>query len=317
MKGSSHIDLRARITTAIGPLCLVGALVVAPALTRVASAQTEEGQLFLSVLDESGHLLSDLATDEISIIEDGVKRRTKELRIVGSVPRLSVLVDNGNSTRDLLVDIRRGVEAFLATVPDGVEVEIVAFGGRARRVVEWTSDRAALVEGVGRIAPDSGGAKFVDALDEARNRYEHERENDDDYVFPHIVVIAGDGTEASNVNDRRVNRMVDGLYSLPATIHVLLLRTADIRSQDIVQSELSLVLTGNTRGQMETASVGGTIPAVLTRFGEKIAGVIEAQARQFVLVFERPEGTQAQQTQIEMTRTDARQVRVTGDGRFD
>jgi hypothetical protein len=105
--------------------------------------------------------------------------------------------------------------------------------------------------------------------------------DDEDYLWPHIVLIAGDGAEGSNVNDRRISCMLQGLYGLPATIHVLLLRTANLESQDIIQSELSLILTENTRGMMERASIGGTIPDVLGRIAARVAGSVRAQAHQY------------------------------------
>jgi len=289
-------------------------LLVTPILTPAAWAQSE-GRLFLSVRDETGAPLTDLTADQVWVLEDGVKRETKELRLVGSPPRLSVLVDNGNSTRQILADVQRGLRGFLDALPAAVEVELVAFGGRARMVERWTTDRAELIDAVGQIAPESGAAKYVDALDEARRRYD-DLKDDEDYLWPHILVIAGDGREASNTNEQRINRLVQGLYDLPATIHVLFLRTANLQNQDIVQSELSLILTENTRGQFERASVGGTIPDVLAKMAEQIARVAVAQSQQYVLVFERPDGVEVSQTSLQIDRPDARQVQATGDGRL-
>jgi hypothetical protein len=181
-------------------------LLVTPILTPAAWAQSE-GRLFLSVRDETGAPLTDLTADQVWVLEDGVKRETKELRLVGSPPRLSVLVDNGNSTRQILADVQRGLRGFLDALPAAVEVELVAFGGRARMVERWTTDRAELIDAVGQIAPESGAAKYVDALDEARRRYD-DLKDDEDYLWPHILVIAGDGREASNTNEQRINRLV-------------------------------------------------------------------------------------------------------------
>src|SRR5205085_4451173 len=121
-----------------------------------------------------------------------------------------LLVDNGIGLGgDNISHLRNGVRALLEALPPGVEVTLVATAGAPRFLVRATTDRGAIMKGLGLLAPDGGAGKFVESLNEATQRIEKDK---GDYT-PVIVSLAT--TEGDrNVLDRDVDRLTQRLQTL-------------------------------------------------------------------------------------------------------
>ena len=300
--------------TRVGTLAAAAAgLTILAGTPRTLEAQ-DEVNLYLSVVDLNGDPVTTLQADQVAVIEDGVRRETKELRLLDAPLRLTVLVDNSNTTTQIIEFIRRGVIAFLERLPEGAEVELVAIGGRARVVERRTTDRAAVIGAVGEIAPDRGTAHYVDGLMEALSRYEDM--DDEPKHWPVLMMITANGTEGSNARDRDVERLNEGYFNLAATVHTLFLRVSPMATRDILQDDLTNVFVQNTGGIREEATLAEDILDKMTRLADAIAAKHRLQSQQYLVVYERPDGAEPKQIQLDTGGISGVQIAASGDGRI-
>src|SRR5574341_1888683 len=82
-------------------------------------------QLFLSLVDASGMPVTDLRQEEVTVLEDGMKRETLKIEPITWPAKLVVLVDNGAVANNALVQVRNGLRAFFETLPGGIEMSLV------------------------------------------------------------------------------------------------------------------------------------------------------------------------------------------------
>src|SRR5687767_3785844 len=172
---------RPRRSRAVILLAAALALALAPA----ALAQ-QTFQFFLSAADATGARVRNLTIDEISVAESGRPVRIVKLEPITWPVKVTVMVDNGLGTGTLLTQYRNGLKGFFDALPAGVEASLLTLAPQPRWIVRPTNDRIQLAKGADQIAPDPGGARFVEGLIEAADRIENENKDQRRY-FPVIV----------------------------------------------------------------------------------------------------------------------------------
>jgi len=287
----------------IAAACLL--VLLAPALAATASAGQQ--QVFLKLTDTSGNPVTDLRPEEVQVIEDGMPRQVTEAQMINWPTRLTLLVDNGPGTTAALSQLRNGLNGFLEALSDDIEVSLYTLNPQPRRIVQGTTDRADLLEGINRIAPDTGAARFFEGIDEATKRIDDQ----DSEQYPVIMVVASDGPEGSRVIQRDVQRMAERIGENRIQLHVAMLSLGGQRASatsGLIQVELGLQLTQFTRGRYENIAASSRLETLLPEFGEMISTAHEAQRSQYLLTYERPSGAEAptQGISVSTSRTNAR-----------
>jgi hypothetical protein len=263
-------------------LCLVAWLAV-----TVQAQQTQ--QLFLSMVDPSGAPVTDLRQDEVTVLEDGMKRETLKVEPVNWPIKLAVLVDNGAFANTGLVLLRNGLRAFFEKLPDGIEMSLVTLNPQPRAVVRPTTERQKLIQGVDLITPDSGAARFAEGLLEAVNRFDQDKSE----RFPVIMVVGTDGAEGSSFRERDVERLSKKITENAVTVHIVMLSLAGDRASAAsgsLQVQLGLALTEQTGGRYENIAAATRLPTLLPEFGERIAKSHLRQSHQYRITYVRPAG---------------------------
>jgi len=154
---------------------------------RTVHAQ-QQGQLFLSVLDADGGPVTDLEPGDVSVMVDDLDCRIVKLEPISKPMKVTLMIDNGSATTNVLSNLRTAVKGFLEVIPMGVEVEVLTTAPQPRYLEKFTTDREKLIKSVDRLAPDTGAALFFDALVEAAKRVEKDKS---DYL-PVFVALASD-----------------------------------------------------------------------------------------------------------------------------
>ena len=263
-------------------LCLVAWLAV-----TVQAQQTQ--QLFLSMLDPSGAPVTDLRQDEVTVLEDGMKRETLKIEPINWPIKLVVLVDNGAFANSGLVLLRNGLRAFFETLPDGIEMSLVTLNPQPRTVVRPTTERQKIIQGVDLVTPDSGAARFAEGLLEAVNRFDKDKSE----RFPVIMVVGTDGPEGSSFRERDVERLSKKVTENAITVHVVMLSIGGDRASapsGALQVQLGLALTEQTGGRYEGIAAATRLSTLLPEFGERIAKSHLRQSRQYRITYVRPAG---------------------------
>jgi VWFA-related protein len=157
-------------------LLLALSVLVAAALGSAAGARAQtavDKTIFLSVLDEAGKPVGDIALGEILIREDGVDREVISVDRATEPLYVALLVDTTPAAGPYIRDIRNSLVAFARQVraagPDA-RISVTEFGQAAVPIVPFTTDAEKLEKDINRIysKPDASSV-LLEALIDAGN----------------------------------------------------------------------------------------------------------------------------------------------------
>lgn len=267
-------------------LLLIVTLFLAPAGVADLSAQ-EEQQVFLSLVDRTGAPVTDITLDEVTIQEDGVPRDTLRVEPIDWPTKLTVIVDNSQATVNALVQLRNGLRGLFEELPAGVEMSLLTLAPQPRWIARPTRDRQRVIESIGLLTPDSGAAKFLDALVEAGNRIAKDEGNH----FPVILIIGSDGIEGSSVIERDIDRLVKQMVQHAVTLHVVMIARGGRRNLSNTganQVQVGIGLTQMTSGRYENIAASTRLATLLPELGKMIGESHLRQSQQYRVTYTRP-----------------------------
>ena len=145
-----------------------------------------------------------------------------------AVLRIALLVDTSAGTREDFPQLRRGLTALLAAIPDDQEIALISTGRRVETRVPPTLDRKKLQNSVNSLLPGDGPTPLMDAIIEVDERFMRNAGN----RSPLFVIITGDGSESSKlVEGEMFNRWLTTLQQRSVvavigdgSIHIIRLR---------------------------------------------------------------------------------------------
>jgi hypothetical protein len=260
---------------------------LAMCVTAHEAGAQQQFQLYASVADAAGNPVPALEPADLRIMENGVEAKIVKVEPVNWPVKLQLLLDTGvglgGSNLQILKD---GVIGLLDALPEGVEVTIVTTAPQPRFLVRPTTDKKAMLDGLGRLAPDSGAGRFVESLNEATQRIERDKTDH----FP-VIISSATTSGDSNVMERDVKRIFERLQAKPTTVHVVLLSsTAGSASGGANQTQVRLSVTEYTRGRYESIAAPTRLATLLPEIGKQVAESHSKQSNQFRITVERPAG---------------------------
>lgn len=265
---------------------------VATALALVAFAQApqaqQQGQLYISVLDASGQPVSDLEPGDLTVIVDDVECRTVKMEAISRPTRLTVMIDNGPATTRELANLRTAFKAFINAVPGDMSIELLTLAPQPRWLERATTDHAKLLQAVDRIAPDSGAALFFDALVEAGNRIDKDKDKD---YFPVIMMLASDFGRNSSAMDREYEKLQKQIIQRAVTVHFIQFHSGGERVGGVagaLQTEVGLAVTRLSGGRYENIAASTRLITLLPEFAQSIGQSNVRQMNQYRVTYERP-----------------------------
>ena len=274
-------------------------LLVAVALCVCATAHDvraqQQFQLFASVADASGKPLASLEPSDLRVMEGGVEAKVIKVEPVNWPVKLQLLLDNGVGLGGANLQILKdGVKGLLEALPENVEVTIVTTAPQPRFLVRPTTDKAMMVDGLTRLAPDSGAGRFVESMNEATQRIEKDKSDH----FP-VIIMAGTSSGDANVLERDIKRIFERIQKKPTTVHVVLLNaTAGSATGGANQTQVGMAVTEMTRGRYESIAAPTRLATLLPEIGKQVAASHEKQSHQFRLTVERPAGASGDLGQV-------------------
>ena len=268
---------------------LITVAVVLCATARDARAQ-EQFQIYASVVDGSGNAVATLAPADIRVMEGGVEAKVIKVEPVNWPVKVQLLLDNGVGLgAGNLQILKDGVKGLIEALPDNLEVTIVTTAPQPRFLVRPTTDKAMMIEGLSRLAPDSGAGRFVESMNEATQRIEKDKTDH----FP-VIIMSGTSSGDANVMERDVKRIFERIQKKPTTVHVILLNsTTGSASGGANQTQVGMAVTEATRGRYESIAAATRLATLLPEIGKQVAASHEKQSHQFRLTVERPAGAKS------------------------
>jgi hypothetical protein len=260
--------------------------VILSATAHDARAQ-QQFQLFASVADAAGNAVTSLEPADLRVMEGGAEAKILKVEPVNWPVKVQLLLDNGiglgSGNLQILKD---GVKGLIESLPDNLEVTIVTTAPQPRFLVRPTMDKAMMIEGLSRLAPDSGAGRFVESINEATQRIEKDKTDH----FP-VIIMSGTSSGDANVLDRDVKRIFERIQKKPTTVHVVVLNsTSGSASGGANQTQVGMAITQATRGRYESIAAASRLSTLLPEIGKQVAASVEKQSHQFRLTIERPGG---------------------------
>jgi VWFA-related protein len=253
----------------------VAALALASSFLEAQSGPRER-TVFVSAVDGTGEPVQDLALKDFIVREDGRQREVLRVSPATEPIDIVLLVDTSAAAESAIVPMREGLKKFLSTMAGTNQIAMVALADRPTLLVDYTSDRRRLEDGVGRVFSQStAGMTLLDALVEVSNGLQKRPG-----TRAVIVPIVTDGVEFTN---RFARDVIATVKEAGAGLRVI--GVGMFAATDDVRRERALVLDLGPR------STGGQRVTLLSEIGieqalEKLARELSSQ---YKVVYARPE----------------------------
>jgi len=123
----------------------------------------DEVVLNVTVLDEAGHLVTDLTKDDFKIFEDGVPQAIASFQHQDIPVSMGIIIDNSGSMRDKRAAVNAAALDLVKASNRDDEAFVVNFSDEAFIDQDFTSDIGKLREGLAHI-DSKGGTALYDAV---------------------------------------------------------------------------------------------------------------------------------------------------------
>lgn len=266
-----------------GLLTAIGLVLVMIGFADGVSAQGQI-ELYATIVDGTGATASSVSPADVQVTANGVDAKVVNVEAVEWTTKVQILLDNGGGVGSSnLQQLRTGLKGLLEALPPGLEVTIVTTAPQPRFLVRATTDRAALLAGVDKLAPDSGAGRFVESLNEALQRNERDKA-----AFFGIMVMLGTTMGDNRVPDRDINQIFERAQKKPTTVHVVMLSSGtQSASGGVVQQEVGQRVAQLTNGRYESINAPSRIQTLLPEIGAQIAKSNQGASKQFRITAER------------------------------
>jgi hypothetical protein len=273
-------------------------------------AQDDAFTFVVSVFDQSGRPVRDLARDEIVLTENGVAAEIVKVEPFVIPVQVTMAVDNGPLSADSLAHYRTGLTGLVRALPTDVQVTLITMSPQPRMVVQPTRDRIKLLRGINGFAPQDDSPRFTDTLVEFARRYETElRETNRIDSVPVLVMVSTTVPEAVSYAPEEITRALAFLERRRAQVHVAMLNvrrgaSARVAIDDGRQTMIAIPATKVTKGRYETLANSSRLATLLPEMGSEIAALHRKQANQLLITARRQPGRRGplQNPQVGLTR---------------
>ena len=294
---------------------LVGILFVAAWCAAATPARAQREFLFFAQFsDATGRAVTTLTDADVQVSEDGTNGKVLRMEPVNWPVRVAILLDNGVGSADRMVNVRQGTKGLIDALPAGVEISLQTLAPQPRWLVQPTTDRQALLDGVNRYVPDASASRFVDGLIETVARFEKEKGND----FPVVVILGSLTADGSSIRDRDVKQLFERLTSRAVTVHAILAGASTVSTGQSAAnaSRIAIAATKQTGGRYESIAAATRLATLLPEIGAQIAQSHARQSAQYRVTFARPAGRTGQVGNIGLSARGGVNVKLSLDGRL-
>ena len=271
-------------------------MVLAAWLTSAALAgQAGQIQFIVAASDSKGVPVSDLQPAEIVMTENGQLASVLKVEPYPIPVKLTVAIDNGNFSTDLLAHYRTGLTRMLEALPSDLEMTLITIAPQPLMVVKPTTDRAKIRRGITSFATEEARPRFTDAIVEYSKRLEDEVKfrNEASYL-PVLVIISTTANESASYEVSEIQKALSFLVARRTRVIVTMMSMStgnvvvDINNNR--QSLIAIPLTKLTGGRYEALSVSNRLTTLLPEIGREIAALHSKHANQMRVTVRRPEG---------------------------
>jgi hypothetical protein len=251
------------------------------------SAQAQEVERFIKVLDRGGEAVTDLGAGDFTIEHDGVAVPVARVEFIDQPLRVALIVDDADGAVPFFRYLRDYLPEFVNALPEDSEVGLVLLSGRPRMVVDFTDDHGEVLDQLAQFfVEEDRAAGFFAGLEETVDRW------DDNLRWPVLAVVTTDGPAQRNLTDGRYSAFIERAVARGAIIHALGLFTPRATAGGGFQTGIANDLTRITGGWYDT--IAGPSQSVSDKLAEMAAEISRQYAEmrhQYAVAYEPPPGT--------------------------
>ena len=235
----------------------------------------------MSVLNAAGAPVPDLGPADFLVREDNLSREVLRVGPVETPLSVALMVDTSAASRANIRDIREAAIEFIKGVT-GTEVKhqvaLIGIGERPTVLVDYTSDQARLLKGIGLVfTNEQSGAYLLDGVIEASKGFKKREAQ-----RPVIVAIATRGPEFSN---RYHDQVLSALNDAGASFHIVMIGPPpnDLTTQEGRERAMTF--------SMATEATGGRYDNVLaaSAMPDRLKQVANELTHQYLVTYARPQ----------------------------
>lgn len=185
-----------------------------PTPDEVEKIVTEEIKLNVLAFNEDGKFFTGVKEGDLVINEDNILHQPISVRRIPA--NVVIVMDTGGEMRAVksLDQTRKTAKAVVASLRDGDQMAVIQYSDKAEVLSEWTTDRAQILDAIGKKSTFGRRSVFVKALGLASDFLAK-----DGLENKHIVLIT-DGTDSSTGMAEKEAAM-KRLLSTDINVHVI------------------------------------------------------------------------------------------------
>jgi hypothetical protein len=272
------------------------AVVLTCALGAVVAGQ-QQVRLVANIVDDEGLPPASLTAEDLRVMEDGEEAKVTRVEVIKRGVKVQILVDNGLGLgQDGMLHLRNGLNGLVKSLPQGLETTIVTTAPQPRFLVRGTTNRDTILQGAGRLTPDSSPGRFVEALNEALGRVERDKGD-----FHHVIIMAATTAGDRDTRSSDMQQIMQRARLGFATLHVALLDSGTLSSSDgIAQRDVGQTVAAMTNGRFDFIAAPGRLATLLPELGSDLSERHASLGNQFRITVERPAGKRGELGRLTM-----------------
>src|SRR5438132_716752 len=180
--------------TRLGLVLLICALITVPIIAGQLKVDVALVNVVATVTDETGHYVSDLTEDDLTVEEDGQVQKIAHFSQSNDLPvSMGVLLDTSGSMERKIGTATSAVERFIRTVHKDDDIFLMTFANRPELRQDFTDNRDKLASALRRITV-GGGTALYDAVYEGLRKVRHGSHD------KKAILLLTDGEDTSSEN---------------------------------------------------------------------------------------------------------------------
>lgn len=244
-------------------------------------AQAKQRAIYVSVLDSAGAPVLNLGPSDFIVREDNQAREILSVGPALTPMQIVLMIDTSTASRSNLRDIREAATEFVKGITGSDvkhQIAMIGVGERPTMLVDYTSDQAKLLKGIGLVFPATqSGAYLLDGVIESSAGFKKREAQ-----RPVIVAIATNGPELSNRYHDQVQKALD---DVGASFHIIMVGPPPTDFASTEGRERAITFSSATE------STGGRYDNVLaaSALPDRLKQVANELTHQYLVTYSRPD----------------------------
>ena len=226
--------------------------------------------LSVTVLDQSGHLVSSLDRDDFQVFEDGVKQEISNFARDPQPIALSLLIDSSTSMEPKLGIAQEAATGFAKRLSKKDVAQIIDFDSQTQILQTFTNDESLLERAI-RKTRAGGSTSLYNALYVGLDELKRLRFASLEEVRRQAIVLLSDGEDTSSL--KTYEDVLDSAKRSEVIVYAINLKDREVAtSSRWNESEYVLrSLTQETGGKAYTVDDVNQLPAIYSQIADELA----------------------------------------------